>query len=255
VKFTFSSTDIHLTHRDRAALLAAVRQRLVLKEGFALATLNLDHIVKLHLSSVFRRAYAQHELVVADGNPVVWLSRLAKRPVSLVPGSELIEPMCEIAAEDDVPVALIGSTSATLAMTAARLVQSTPGLRIVLQIAPAFGFDPEGDAADQILEQIRDSGAQLCFVALGAPKQEIFAARGRRVVVEAGFVSVGAGLDFIAGRQRRAPVWMRRLAMEWLWRLLQDPRRLLPRYLTCIAILPGEIWRALKLRFYRRSGR
>ena len=250
MKFTFSSTDIYLTHHDKGSLLAAVRQRLALREGFALATLNLDHMVKLHLSPGFRRAYARHDLVVADGNPVVWLSRLAKRPVSLVPGSELIEPICEIAAAEDVAVALIGSTSGTLAIAAARLAQKIPGLRIVLQIAPTFGFDPEGDVADAILMQVRDSGARLCFVALGAPKQEILAARGRRVGAETGFVSVGAGLDFIAGQQRRAPRWMRRLAIEWLWRLLLDPQRLLPRYLACLAILPGEIWRALKVRCY-----
>ncbi len=88
----------------------------------------------------------------------------------------------------------------------------------------------------------------LCFIALGAPKQESFAARGRQLAPDVGFASVGAGVDFIAGSQTRAPAWVRAMAMEWLWRALSSPRRLLPRYAACAAILPGQITAALRLR-------
>lgn len=218
-------------------------------QGFALATINLDHLVKLHLHDGFRRAYAQHDLVVADGNPIVWLSRLAGQRVSLITGSDLVVPLAHAAAAEDVAVALVGSTPGTLALAAARLEEMAPGLTVIERIAPAFGFDPEGDAAAEILAQLAESGAGLCFLAFGAPKQEILAARGRQIAPHIGFVSVGAGLDFIAGQQTRAPLWMRRLALEWVWRALSSPRRLIPRYLACMAILPGEAWRALMLRF------
>ena len=77
------------------------------------------------------------------------------------------------------------------------------------------------------------------FLALGAPKQEILAARGLTLQPALGFVSIGAGLDFIAGAQTRAPLWVRRIAMEWAWRMASHPRRLARRYLDCAAILPG----------------
>lgn len=224
---------------SRAGLLAAVEARLRAGQGFALATLNLDHVVKLRRSGAFRAAYLAQDLVVADGNPVVWLARLAGRQTELVPGSELIAPVAALAARLDVPVALLGSTPATLDAAAARLQADHPGLRIVARIAPPQGYDPDGAAAAGDLGRIAASGAGLCFLALGAPKQEMLAARGRQIAPACGFVSIGAGLDFIAGQQTRAPLWVQRIAMEWLWRMLTNPRRLARRYWDCAVILPG----------------
>lgn len=216
-----------------------VRRRFRWREGFAIATLNLDHMVKLQRSPDFRAAYLQHDIVVADGNPIVWLSRLAGTPVSLVPGSDLVEPLAALAAEERRRVALFGATEATLARAAAALTARHPTLRIVARLAPSLNFDPNGAEADRMIEALRRSNASLTFIALGAPKQEIFAARCRDLLPRMGFASVGAGLDFIAASQRRAPVWMRRLAMEWLWRMLLEPRRLAARYALCAAAFPG----------------
>ncbi len=90
--------------------------------------------------------------------------------------------------------------------------------------------------------------AGLCLIALGAPKQEMFAARGREQAPGVGFVSIGAGLDFLSGHQVRAPRFMRMMAMEWLWRALQSPGRMIPRYLRCFAILPGLVRQAIRQR-------
>jgi exopolysaccharide biosynthesis WecB/TagA/CpsF family protein len=99
-----------------------------------------------------------------------------------------------------------------------------------------------------VIAVLRASGAGLCLLALGAPKQEIFAARAHAALPHMGFASIGAGLDFIAGKQPRAPLWVRRLALEWLWRALSSPRRMLPRYARCVAILPGLMREAWRLR-------
>jgi exopolysaccharide biosynthesis WecB/TagA/CpsF family protein len=229
-------------------LLAKIENDLSLRKSFTVATLNLDHLVKLRRCPEFRQAYLRQTHVVADGNPVVWLSRLARDPVELAPGSELIGPLAALAARLDAPVALLGSTERTLALAAARLEAEHPGLRIVARIAPPFGLDPEGPEAAACLDAVARSGARLCLLALGAPKQEVLAARGVDRAPGCGFVSVGAGLDFIAGTQRRAPAWVRAIAMEWLWRMLSDPRRLLRRYVGCALILPGLVLHAAKAR-------
>lgn len=234
--------------RDRAGLLAEVEARLARGEGFALATLNLDHVVKLGRSSGFRAAYAAQDLVVADGRPVTWLLGLSGRPTELVPGSDLVAPLAGIAARLDVPVALLGSTPEALEAAAAALEASHPGLMVVARVAPPFGFDPASPAADACLADIEAAGARLCFLALGAPKQEIFAARARGRLLSCGFASVGAGVDFIAGTQKRAPAWVRAIAMEWLWRAMGDPRRLARRYAECVLILPGLTWQAWRRR-------
>lgn len=239
---------------DRDGLLAEVERRLKSGRGFALATINMDHLHRLIHDLRFREFYVEHDLIVADGNPIVWLSRIAGKPVSLVPGSDMVLPLARIAAANGVSVALIGTTPDALAEAALRMRERVPGLRIVAQIAPPMGFDPSGPAAYEVLSRLNRSGAGLTFVALGSPRQEVFAAVGRQVLPRMGFASVGAGLDFIAGTQVRAPLWVRRIAMEWLWRMLSNPRRLVSRYLSNLLILPGQVLAALRLRL-RPAGR
>ncbi len=236
-----------------AVLEARVKELFAQKKGFALATLNLDHLVKMRDSDVFRSAYAKQDFVVADGNPIVWMSRMAARPVSLIPGSEAILPLARIAAAQSVSVALFGATEGVLAAAKAYLEREVRDIDIVSCIAPPMGFDPAGPDAETSLTRIASSGARMCFVALGAPKQEIFAATGRRVTPEIGFVSIGAGLDFYAGTQVRAAPWVRKIAMEWLWRAASAPKRLGPRYIQCLAILPSEVVKAFMLRFRSRK--
>jgi N-acetylglucosaminyldiphosphoundecaprenol N-acetyl-beta-D-mannosaminyltransferase len=242
---------IAVTAPDRDGLMADLEARLAAGRGFSLATLNLDHLVKFDRDPAFRRAYAAQTHVTADGNPVVWLCRLAGQDVSLIPGSELVEPIAGMAARQGVAVALVGSTEASLSGAAAALGARYPGLEIAARLAPPMGFDPEGPDADDIIAALRASGARVCFLALGAPKQEIFAARAARALPQTGFLSIGAGLDFLSGAQTRAPAIVRRLALEWLWRLAGSPRRLLGRYASCFAVLPPAVRAAVHA---RRSG-
>jgi exopolysaccharide biosynthesis WecB/TagA/CpsF family protein len=246
------SGGVMVTVPNQASLLADLARRFAAGQGFSVATLNLDHVVKLSRNHQFRDAYRAQTHVTADGNPIVWLSRLAAQQVELVPGSELIDPLAALAARAGVPVAFFGATEAVLAAAAAALVARHPGLEVVLCRAPAMGFDPLGAAAAEDIAAIATSGARLCFLALGAPKQEVFAARALTALPGVGFVSIGAGLDFIAGSQRRAPAWVRAIAAEWVWRLVNDPRRLAARYGACLRILPRLTGRAL---LARRQGR
>lgn len=240
---------IAVTVSDRDALLSDIRSRFAQKQGFSIATLNLDHVVKLRRDAQFQSAYAAQSHVTADGKPIVWLSRLAgQTDVDLVPGSELIEPMCAVAAESGVPVALFGATDDALKAAADALKSRFPGLEIALCLSPPMGFDPDGETAQDAIAQIGASGARLVFLALGAPKQERFAARAQDALPAVGFVSIGAGLDFIAGSQKRAPVWVRRIAAEWIWRMMSNPKRLAGRYAACLVAMPGLTLRALKAR-------
>jgi len=248
MEFRFAQGPIRVNMPHLAALERAVRARLAARQGFALATLNLDHLVKLRSDPGFHAAYAAQDFVVADGNPIVWLSQLARDPVELMPGSDLVVPLCHWAAEADVPLGLLGSTEEALEAAAGELRLRVPGLRVTAQIAPPMGFDPLGDAAAGMLADLRAEGVGLCLLALGAPKQELLAARARALVPEIGFASIGAGLDFLAGRQHRAPEWVRAIAMEWAWRAATSPARLVPRYARCAAILPGQTVAALRQR-------
>lgn len=239
---------------DQGTLLEDIGARLRRGEGFSVATLNLDHVVKLQHDPAFRAAYGDHTHITADGNPIVWLSRLAgQRDVALVQGSELIEPVAALAADAGAPVALFGATTASLEAAATALVERHPALNIALIMAPGMGFDPDGAEADAAMAAIAQSGARVVFLALGAPRQERFAARAQTALPGIGFLSIGAGLDFISGAQTRAPAWVRLLSCEWLWRMLGNPRRLAGRYGACAAALPGLTMRAFGKRRSRRA--
>ncbi|MEB8386036.1 WecB/TagA/CpsF family glycosyltransferase [Rhodobacteraceae bacterium KMM 6894] len=243
-----STHRIPITHPTRAALMATVGAHLAAHTGFRLATVNMDHLVKIEENPAFARAYGAQDIVVADGRPITWAARLAGAKIELLPGSEMVVPLCRLAAEVGRPVAMIGSTEQALNDAVAHLMRVVPGLSVAYRHAPPMGFDPNGAAAAEVLRDVDASGAGLCFLALGAPKQEILAARGADLAPSVGFASIGAGLDFLGGHQQRAPSWVRALALEWLWRTLSSPARMVPRYAKCFAILPGLLWRAWRAR-------
>ena len=146
-------------------------------------------------------------------------------------------------------------TAPELARAADSMRARVPGLNIALTHAPGFPFDPVGEEAAQIITRIRDSGARLCFLALGAPRQERFAIHARDALGNVGFASIGAGLDFLSGHQRRAPQLVRKVKMEWAWRMLSNPRRLFLRYVKGFTILPGHVRKAMAIRAADREGR
>ena len=207
-------------------------------------TLNLDHVVKMRKDIAFRGVYKRTGLVTADGFPIVLACRLQGKRVSRVTGSDLIEPICAEVARSSKSIYLFGSSLQVLTEASRVLCERNPGLAIAGTLAPPQGFNAASEDARRYIETIGNSGADLCFVALGAPKQELFADRGKSLLPNVSFICIGGGLDFIAGAQVRAPRWMRRWGLEWLWRAASDPRRLLYRYVLCMFALPGLLARA-----------
>jgi exopolysaccharide biosynthesis WecB/TagA/CpsF family protein len=203
----------------------------------AVFTLNLDHAVKLQRDPKFRTAYACADVVTADGWPIAWIARQQNANVTRTTGADLFLPLAAAAAERNVPVFLFGTSPGVMARVGDELSLHTEGaLDIVGTLSPSGAFDPEGPEADAAIERIRATGAQLCFVALGAPKQEVFAMRARQKGLGCCMVCVGAALDFVAGDQVRAPKFMRDNGLEWAWRLATNPRRLAKRYAESAAM-------------------
>lgn len=246
MQYQTKNGDIRVNIGSKADLEARVRDKFKQKQGFSLATINLDHLVKMDRDSGFYAAYRKQDFVVADGNPIVWTSKLAHKPVDLLPGSDLVLPLCEWAASEGRSIALLGSTEAALNEAGNALATKVSGLHVACMIAPPFGFDPNSVDAANILKTVEASGASLCFLALGAPKQELLAARGSEFAPSVGFASIGAGLDFLAGTQTRAPRWVRAMAIEWVWRLMLNPKRLWKRYFDSGLIMPRLVLQAIR---------
>lgn len=191
---------------------------------------NVHGLITAEDDDAYRRALQGADLVLPDGAPVAWMQRRFGAPQQRrVAGPDLMEATLQAAQAQGVGVFLYGSTPATLQALQAQLARRWPALDLRGAIAPPFGDVAEA-AREADLAAIAGSGAGLLWVALGCPRQERWmAAHSQRLPLT--LVGVGAAFDFIAGLQPRAPRWMRAAGLEWLHRLLCEPRRLLPRYL------------------------
>lgn len=180
-------------------------------------------------SEPFQRVVNGADLVTPDGRPLVWALRsLGVRNASQVRGTDLTAHVVERAAREGVPIGLYGGTPELLDQFVQVLEARYPDLQIVCRIAPPFRpLTPEEDEA--VTQDILSSGARILFVGIGCPKQENWMAahRGRIPTVMLG---VGAAFDFHTGRIRQAPRWMQAAGLEWVFRLMMDPKRLWKRY-------------------------
>lgn len=195
----------------------------------------------------FRRIHNGADLVTSDGMPLLWGLRLLGLPEGeRVVGMDLTLRICAAAARDGVPVAFLGGAPEVLARLTANLQARYPALRIAYAWSPPFRpLTEEEDRA--VVADVKASGARILFVGIGCPKQERWMA-AHRGVIPAVMLGVGAAFDFIAGSKPVAPDWMKRLGLEWLFRLATEPGRLWRRYLlqnpVFIALFTAQVIRA-----------
>jgi N-acetylglucosaminyldiphosphoundecaprenol N-acetyl-beta-D-mannosaminyltransferase len=193
---------------------------------------NLDHMVTLQSDPEFVRAYEAADLVLADGMPIVWVSRLCQGgPLrERVAGSDLFWELAKVSADEGLRLFFLGGSpgSAERAAEAARL--RYPGIRISGIYCPPFEtFGAEEEQAS-IRETIRRADPHILLVALGAPKQEKWVLATRDAIRVPVSIGVGGSFEMAGGVIRRAPVWMQKSGLEWVHRLLQEPGRMWNRY-------------------------
>jgi N-acetylglucosaminyldiphosphoundecaprenol N-acetyl-beta-D-mannosaminyltransferase len=212
--------------------------------GGVAITPNVDHIRRCKRDLQFAAIMAESDLVVPDGMPLVWASRLAGTPLpQRVAGSDLISSLSAAAAARGKSIYLLGGTQGT-ADSAARILQGrNPFLRIAGTACPPLGFDQDTAQIEAIAGKLKLARPDIVFVALGSPKQERLIDQIRPALPHAWWLGVGVSFSFLSGDVRRAPVWMQRNGLEWLHRLSQEPRRLFRRYV--IVGLPYAGWMLL----------
>lgn len=190
---------------------------------------NVHVVMEAHDDPDFRRILDEADLVAVDGMPVVWASRqLGLTRQSRVFGPEFVLRVCQAAAGEGLPVAFYGGTPEVLNDLVRNLRARFPDLRIVLSHSPPFRpLTAEEDARE--IKDLVASGARIVFIGLGCPKQERWM-HLHRDRLPATAIGVGWAFEALAGRSRTAPRWMQRAALEWVHRLMRDPKRLWRRY-------------------------
>jgi exopolysaccharide biosynthesis WecB/TagA/CpsF family protein len=233
------------------AIIAAARKR----RSTVVAPTSVHGLTLAVRDAAFRRLLNSFEILPPDGQPVRWGLNLLHQLhlTSRVYGPQLMLDVCRAAADDGLPVYLYGGRLVTLERLVPRLSQLAPGLRIAGYRSPPFrSSTAEEDAND--VQAVQASGARIVFVALGCPRQEHWA-HAHRTQLPVPIVCVGAAFDFHAGTLRQAPPWMQARGLEWLFRVIVEPRRLWRRYVTIVPfyllLLAREVIRVRVLR--RRS--
>ncbi len=210
---------------ERVLELAKVR------ESKYVCACNVHVVVTAKSDQKLADAIAQADLATPDGMPIAWsIRRAGYQDQRRINGPDLMLQTCMQAVREDVSIFLLGSSPSTLEHLREKLLSQCRGLQIAGSHSPPFR--PLSDAEESaIVSTINESGAGIVFIGLGCPKQELWMQR-QRGKVHAVMIGVGAAFDYHAGTLKRAPNWMQGIGLEWLFRLMMEPRRLWRRYLV-----------------------
>jgi N-acetylglucosaminyldiphosphoundecaprenol N-acetyl-beta-D-mannosaminyltransferase len=212
--------------------LTAIQAFLHAARPHQIVTANLDFLRLGRQDAGFRALVNSADLVVADGMPLVWASHMHREPLpQRISGVDLIHACARIAATQGYRIFLLGAAPGVADEAAAALERLYPGLHIAGTYAPPFTGDPAANDA-RALAAVRSVRPDILLVAFGAPRQEEWISNNKAALNIPVCMGVGGSLDMLAGRVRRAPRWMQHSGLEWLFRLLQEPRRLWKRYLV-----------------------
>ena len=208
-----------------------ILDEIALGRGGAVVTPNLDIVRRCTKDLPFAALVSESEVVVADGMPLVWASRLQGTPLpQRVAGSDLIKSLSAEAARRGRSIFLLGGSPGTAEGAAAVLKANSPGLSVVGTYCPPLGFEEKPHEISRLVSTIQNARPDIVWVALGSPKQELLIDRIREILPGTWWLGVGVSFSFLTGHVRRAPRWLQKIGLEWTHRLYQEPRRLFKRY-------------------------
>ncbi|MEO1374553.1 MAG: WecB/TagA/CpsF family glycosyltransferase [Cyanobacteria bacterium J06635_10] len=205
-----------------------------LQQGGLVVTPNVDHLMKLQRDQDFYGVYQEAEYRVCDSKILMYVSRFLGTPIQeKISGSDLFPAFYDYYKQDEsIKIFLLGA-EAGIAEIAQRNINSKVGRNMIVDTySPPFGFEKDEEECQKILKLINSSDATVLAIGVGAPKQEMWIAKHRKHLHKVKiFLAIGATINFEAGNIKRSPKWMSEVGLEWLYRLLSEPRRLWKRYL------------------------
>ena len=196
-----------------------------------IVAINVDVVVKIENDKELQEATNKADMVLADGKPLIWISKYYKRPIKeKISGSDLVPLLCKRAAEKRYSIYILGGADGIAEQAKKNLEEQYPAIRIVGTYAPPFGFEKDQAELDKINQMISEKTPDLLIACFGCPKQEKFIYRNLDKYDAKVSVCAGATVDFLAGNVKRAPKWMSEHGLEWFYRFLKEPKRMFKRY-------------------------
>lgn len=228
-RMKFMNTEIDNLTMDEA--LERINKLICENKNAYVVTPNVDHLVQLEKGGKLRDVYHYADLILADGKPLIWISKWYGNPIrEKISGADLFPRLCALAEEKGYRMYFLGGAEGVALKAAENLKMRFPQLQVTGTYSPPFGFEEDAVEMAKIKKMIRDAAPHILIVCLGCPKQELFILHNKTELGVPLSLGLGATLDFEAGIIKRAPKWMSRHGLEWLFRITQDPKRMAKRY-------------------------
>lgn len=192
---------------------------------------NVDVIMKIENDPYLKEIVDNADMVLVDGKPLVWISKMYGRPLKAkISGSDLVPLLCDVAAQKGYSIFIIGGKDGIAEQAQKRLESKLPNIKIVGTYAPPMGFEKDEEELNKINSMISKAKPDLLIACFGCPKQEKWIYENINKYDAKVSICAGATVDFLAGNVKRAPRWMSEHGLEWFYRFLQEPKRMFKRY-------------------------
>lgn len=216
---------------DMKETLTFIEKRIAAKKKSYIVAINVDVVMKIEKDNYLKKITDEADMVLVDGKPLIWVSKIHKRPVKAkISGSDLVPLLCKRAAERGFRLFIIGGKNGIAEQAKRQLEKKYPQINIVGAYAPPWGFENDRDELDKINHMISEKHPDVLIACFGCPKQEKWIYENYQKYDATVSVCAGATVDFLAGNVKRAPRWMSEHGLEWFFRFLQEPRRMFKRY-------------------------
>lgn len=200
------------------------------KKSYIVA-INVDVVMKIENDSYLKKIVDSADMVLVDGKPLIWISKMHKQPVKAkISGSDLVPKLCEVAAKKNYTIFILGGKDGIAEKAKKNLEGKHPGIRVVGTYAPPFGFEKNQRELKKTNDIITKAKPDILIACFGCPKQEKYIYENIEKYDAKVSICAGATVDFLAGNVKRAPKWMSEHGLEWFYRFLQEPKRMFKRY-------------------------
>ncbi len=227
--------------------ISEIGRLITLRQKSYIVAINVDVVIKIENDEYLKEIVDNADMVLVDGKPLVWIAQFYKTPVkSKISGSDLIPLLCKEATEEGYSIFILGGKDGIANRAKVKLEEQFPDIKIVGTYAPPFGFEKNQGELDRINSIIFTVKPDILIACFGCPKQEKFIYENIEKYNATVSICGGATVDFLAGSVKRAPKWMSENGLEWLYRFLQEPKRLFKRYFIDDVKIARLIWRYRK---------
>lgn len=223
--------NTYINNLTMSETVEAIEKMIMEKRKSYVVAINVDVVMKIESDPYLKEIVDGADLVLVDGKPLVWISKLHGKPLKAkISGSDLVPLLCEVSAKKGYRMFIIGGKDGIAEQAKRRLEEKYPDIQIVGTYAPPIGFEKDKKELNKINNMISEVKPDLLITCFGCPKQEKWIYENINRYDAKVSVCAGATVDFLAGNVKRAPRWMSEHGLEWFYRFLQEPKRMFGRY-------------------------